>query len=176
MLRTKKSIVVNAPVDRVFGYLADLTCHHEWNGAPLIQFAPTTPEPVGLESTFESIGSAPPVRGAYNPNKPVHVIMKITEFIPNERIVLDRLMISAVGGGKIINHDIFSFTVRITDNGTHVTKTNETVFTHLNIVVRLLGAPFVYLIGAMIFPLTSWWEGRSLRRFKSRMESKGRQV
>ena len=54
MLISQGSITVHAPVERVFGYIVDITRHSEWT-SNLRQCTQTSPGTVCVGSTFKAI-------------------------------------------------------------------------------------------------------------------------
>lgn len=55
MWRWERQVTVNAPAERVFAYIADLTRHPEWAGNPL-EVRSTSDGPLGVGASFESKG------------------------------------------------------------------------------------------------------------------------
>ena len=80
--------VVNAPAQRVFGYVMDFTRHPEWmtwGSYTILEVAPASPGPVRLGSTFTmlvrevTLGYGTSVEERqYN--------VEVTDFVPNERL------------------------------------------------------------------------------------------
>ena len=76
----EKEIVVNAPPDKVFSYLADFTRHHEWTAQP-VRIEQTSQGPVGRDTTFSS-------RNRFM-GRDLEDKLIVTEFVPNQRLVYD---------------------------------------------------------------------------------------
>ena len=89
-MRVEQRITVNAPVEKVFGYLADLSRHHEW-ALHGLEVSQTSEGPVVVGTTFQSRGR---MWGLDIRNENV-----VTEFVPNHRIVFE----SVSPGGRFCN-------------------------------------------------------------------------
>lgn len=104
-----KQITINAPAEKVFSYLADLTKHGEWgNPSQKLQVEKVSDGPIGLGSTFKSTGQQ---FGTQNDT------VKITEYVQNQKIAYE-----ADGGAGLIRHTI---QLAPANGGTMVTKTFE---------------------------------------------------
>lgn len=102
----EKQIVVNAPVDQVFTYLADITRHSEWGQAGhKLEIEKTSEGPVGQGSTFRSVGYQ------FGRNEDT---VTIVEFVANRRVVYQ-----SEGNAGTLRH---SFDLEAADGGTNVTK------------------------------------------------------
>jgi len=51
-------ILIDAPAEKIFDYLADLTRHSEWSGGPL-KVEAASPGPVAVGSQYLSVGDLP---------------------------------------------------------------------------------------------------------------------
>lgn len=108
MAQVEKQITINAPAEKVFGYLADLPRHSEWAKHPL-KIEQTSEGQVGQGTTFRSVGHQ---FGRDNEDK-----LTVTEFVPNERIVFD----CEASAGRLRH----SFELQEADGGVQVKKTFE---------------------------------------------------
>ncbi len=93
---------INAPPEKVFGYVADLEKHVEW--AHLKDMEKTSDGPVGVGTTYESHGEGP---GGSTTNDKVEV----TEHQPNERFAWR-------SDGPMNMQFAWSFELRPQDGGT----------------------------------------------------------
>lgn len=110
-MAVQKEITINAPVEQVFTYLADITRHSEWGKADhKLEVKKTSEGPVGQGSTFQSVGHQ------FGKNEDT---VTITEYVPNQRVVYE-----ANGNAGLLRH---AFDVAPSDGGTRVTKTFEPV-------------------------------------------------
>lgn len=105
MARVEKTISVNAPAEKVFAYLADLTRHSEWANNPL-KVEQTSEGAVRQGATFTSVGKQ---FGRENEDQ-----LTVTEFVVNEKIAFE----SQGSAGKI-RHD---FTLKQENGTTTLTK------------------------------------------------------
>ncbi len=126
MLSCEKRTLVDAPVDKVFTYLADFTRHPEW-AAHRLKIEPTSQGPVGIGSTFASSGHQ---MGRENENKVV-----VTEFVANEKLVFE-----AEGQQGRFRH---SFEVQPANGGARLTKRFEPL--RLSLMAKLM-APVLILL------------------------------
>jgi len=111
MARVEKQITINAPAEKVFTYLADITKHGEWgNPGQKLHVEKTSEGPVGQGSTFKSVGQQ---FGTQNDT------VTITEYVPNQRVVYE-----ALGKAGHIRH---SFDIKPADGGVQVTKGFESL-------------------------------------------------
>ncbi len=76
-----QKITINAPQEKVFNYVADISKHGEW-GAPSqkLQVEKTSAGPIGQGSTFKSVGQQ---FGRQDD------AVTITEYVPNRRVVYE---------------------------------------------------------------------------------------
>ena len=106
-----KQIVINAPAEKVFNYLADITKHSEWgNPSQKLQVEKTSGGPVGQGSTFKSVGKQ---FGTQNDT------VTITEYVPNQKLVYQ-----AEGNAGLIRHTV---ELSPSGGGTMVSKSFEAV-------------------------------------------------
>ena len=153
--------MVDAPVDKVFGYLADVTKWHLW-GPKHTKYKMTSEGPLCVGSTFTEIQriSEPPSRsGAPGGSWDFHAKWEVTEFVPNERLAF-------AGGGLGIRESRF-MEVQTSEHGTRITIGGELVRIPLWILPIW---PFVYLLLLLFSPLRRWREARMLGRLKKRVE------
>ena len=79
MRRIERQITIDAPAAKVFSYLADFPRHVEWaEAAHRLQIQQTSPGPVGVGSTFASVGHE---MGEHRAQ------VTVTELVPNNKIV-----------------------------------------------------------------------------------------
>jgi uncharacterized protein YndB with AHSA1/START domain len=110
-MAVEKQITINAPVEKVFGYLADITKHSEWGQAGhKLEITKTSEGPVGQGATFASVGHQ------FGTNNDT---VTITEYVPNQKVVYE-----AEGNAGVIRH---GFTLASADGGTQVTKSFDIV-------------------------------------------------
>ncbi len=105
MAATERQILIDAPAENVFAYLADFSRHPEW-AAHDLKIEKTSEGPVGVGSNFSSVGHQ---LGRDNDNK-----VSIVEFVANEKIIFE-----SEGEGLRMRHHILTQPV---DGGTLVTK------------------------------------------------------
>ncbi len=75
----KQQITINAPAEKVFAYLADITKHPEWSKEEhKLQVEKTSQGPIGQGATFRSVGHQ------FGRNEDT---LTITEYVPSQRIV-----------------------------------------------------------------------------------------
>jgi uncharacterized protein YndB with AHSA1/START domain len=111
MAGVEQQIEVNAPAEKVFTYVADISRHGEWgNPSQKLQVQKTSEGPVGQGSTFKSVGQQ---FGTQNDE------VTITEFAPNQRVVYE-----SKGKAGHIRH---TFDVAAAGGGTQLTKSFEVV-------------------------------------------------
>lgn len=75
----ERQITINAPVGKVFGYLADFSRHPEW-AAHRLEIQQTSEGAVTVGSTFASVGHE---MGQHRAK------VTISEFVPNSKIVYE---------------------------------------------------------------------------------------
>ena len=90
MARIERQVSINAPVEKVFSYLADLPRHAEW-AAHRLQLQQTSEGPLGVGTTFDSVGHM--MRRGFKDQ------VTVTEHILNERIAFE-----AVGDSGRFRH------------------------------------------------------------------------
>ena len=106
MGKVEQQITINAPAEKVFSYLADISRHSEWTRpAHKVEIQKTSDGPVGKGATFKSVGHQ------FGKNEDV---LTITEYTPNTRLVVE-----ANGNAGLIRH---SFDLTPSDGGVQVTK------------------------------------------------------
>jgi len=79
MAAIQRQIEVNAPAEKVFGYVADIPRHVEWAGHKL-QITPDAAGPVAAGSTFTCVGQQ---MGTH------HGKVTVTDLAPNTRLVYE---------------------------------------------------------------------------------------
>lgn len=84
MIGFSAQVVVDAPSDKVFSYVADFDRHHEWLSWEA-ETEKTSQGPVGVGSTFKRVGYE--LFGSIG-SYPVDVV--VTEYAPNERLTFVR--------------------------------------------------------------------------------------
>ena len=93
-------VVINAPPEKIFAYVADLTRHPEWSGGKL-RIESLTPGPVAVGSQYKSYGE---VAGQQNrPND-----LKVTQYAPPTRFAFtaqDRDFGEVVNDFKFTHHE-----------------------------------------------------------------------
>jgi uncharacterized protein YndB with AHSA1/START domain len=126
----EQQITINAPAEKVFNYVADISKHGEWgNPGQQLHAEKTSAGPIGQGATFKSTGKQ---FGTQNDT------VTITEYVPNERVVYE-----SQGKAGHIRH---SFRLSPAGGGTQVTKSFEVV---------KAGFPFVIfqpIVKAFILP------------------------
>ena len=106
-----QQVTINAPAEKVFNYVADVSKHGEWgNPGQKLQVEKTSAGPVGQGSTFKSTGQQ---FGTQND------AVTITEYKPNERVVYE-----SQGKAGLLRH---SFDVTPAGSGVQLTKGTEVV-------------------------------------------------
>ena len=106
-----QQVTINAPAEKVFGYVADISKHGEW-GSPSqkLQVEKTSAGPVGQGSTFKSTGQQ---FGTQNDT------VTITEYVPNQKVVYE-----SQGKAGHIRH---SFDITPAGAGVQVTKSFDVI-------------------------------------------------
>jgi len=105
----EQSITINAPAEKVFNYVADISKHSEWgNPGQKLSVEKTSDGPIGMGSTFKSTGQQ---FGTQNDT------VKITEYVPNQKLAYE-----ADGNAGLIRH---TFEIAPSGEGVQVTKTFE---------------------------------------------------
>lgn len=80
MAKIERQITINAPVEKVFSYLADIPRHAEW-AAHRLQIQQTSGGPVGVGTTFTSLNHAM--------GREFQDELAVTELVPNTRIAFE---------------------------------------------------------------------------------------
>lgn len=102
----QQQIVINAPAERVFNYVADISKHGEWgNPSQKLHVEKTSDGPIGKGSTFKSVGHQ---FGTQNDT------VTITEYVPNQKVVYE-----SQGKAGLLRH---SFEIAPSGNGVEVKK------------------------------------------------------
>ena len=105
-MAVEQQIVIDAPMEKLFPYLADITRHAEWGQAGhKLEIEMTSERPIREGSTFRSIGQQ------FGRNEDT---VTITEYISDRHIVYE-----AEGNAGTIRH---SFDLAPADGGVQVTK------------------------------------------------------
>ena len=105
-MAVEQQTVINAPVEQLFSYLADITRHAEWGKAGhKLEIEKTSEGPISQGSTFRSVGHQ------FGRNEDT---VTITEYVTDQRIVYE-----AEGNAGTIRH---SFDLAPVDRGVQVTK------------------------------------------------------
>lgn len=107
----EQEITINAPAEKVFNYVADISKHGEWgNPSQKLQVEKTSAGPVGQGSTFKSVGQQ---FGRQDDT------VTITEYVPNQRVVYE-----SQGKAGHIRH---AFEITPSGSGVQVTKSFDVV-------------------------------------------------
>ena len=107
----KQEITINAPAQKVFAYLADITKHPEWsNEQHKLQVEKISDGPIGEGTTFKSVGYQ------FGRNDDT---VTITEHVPGRRIVFE-----ADGKVGLVRH---TFEIAPSDGSVQVTKSFDMV-------------------------------------------------
>ncbi len=115
MAKIEQGMVIQAPEEQVFSYLADLSRHSEWgNTDHRLQIEKTSEGPVGQGSTFRSVGHQ------FGQNED---LLTITEHAPNQRLAFE-----SDGKAGLIRH---AFEITPAEGGVRVTKSFEAVTSKL---------------------------------------------
>ena len=111
MAKVEQQITINAPAEKVFNYLADITKHGEWgNPGQKLQVEKTSAGPIGQGSTFKSVGQQ---FGTQNDT------VTIREYVPNQKVVYE-----SQGKAGILRH---AFEITPSGNGVQVMKSADVV-------------------------------------------------
>lgn len=135
--------MINAPPEAVFEYLADMPRHAEWAQHNLT-VTPTSDGPVGVGSTFSSVGHQFGVQ---------HETQSVIDYTPGKRFTFD-----ASGSLGRARH---SFDLEAADGGTRVTKSMEIV--QPSLMARIMSP--------IISGKTKTGLGVDLERIKARLEA-----
>ena len=111
MAKVEQQITINAPAEKVFNYLADITKHGEWgNPGQKLQVEKTSAGPIGQGSTFKSVGQQ---FGTQNDT------VTIREYVPNQKVVYE-----SQGKAGILRHAF-----EITPSGNDCDNSSSLAFT-----------------------------------------------
>ncbi len=106
-----QKILINAPQEKVFSYLADISKHGEWgNPSQKLQVEKTSVGPIGQGSTFHSTGQQ---FGRQDDT------VTIKEYAPNRRVVYE-----SQGKAGLMRH---SFDIEPSGSSVEVSKSFEAV-------------------------------------------------
>ena len=159
MLSYSTHVEVNAPVDKVFNYLGDLTRNPEWVGGGIESVEKTSEGTVGVGSTFTAVGRQT-VGGMYGGSEHTYrANIVVTEYIPNERIAFE-------GQSRGMHAHNF-IELQPSGSGTRVTMGTVVSASALWLPVT----PLIYMVVLVGWPLIRWLESRRLRRLKERLEA-----
>lgn len=141
----EQQIEINAPAEKVFNYVADISKHGEWgNPSQKLQVKQTSSGPIGQGATFESVGQQ---FGQQNDN------VTITEYVPNQRVVYE-----SQGKAGHIRH---AFEITPAGSAVQVTKTFDVIKAGFPFVIFLPMAKAFILPGAL---------SKDLQRIKAKLE------
>ena len=142
----KQQITINAPAEKVFAYLADITRHPEWSKEEhRLQVEKTSEGPIGQGATFRSVGYQ------FGRNEDT---VTVTEYVPNQRIVFQ-----ADGKVGLVRH---AFEIEPSDGGVRVTKSFD-----------MLKGKFPFSIMYPLMAKRFYWPGAlkgDLERIKAKVE------
>jgi uncharacterized protein YndB with AHSA1/START domain len=145
MAKVEQHVTINAPAEKVFNYVADITKHGEWgNPGQKLQVEKTSAGPIGQGSTFKSTGQQ---FGTQNDT------VTISEYVANQRVAYD-------SQGKA-GHFRHSFDIAPSGGGVQLTKSAE---------VMKAGFPFVIfqpIVQAFVLPAAL---KQDLERIKAKLE------
>ena len=141
----ERRVQIDAPVGRVYSYLADLPRHTEWAAHPL-KLTAASAGPTATGSRFESVG--------HMMGKDFHDEVTVTELKENSLISFE-----VVSGNNLLRH---RFTMRPSGSGTDLTKSMEALKAGFPFAVV---APVLALTGALAQGLAG-----DLARIKARVE------
>ena len=144
MASIEKQLTIDAPVEKVFDYLADFLRHSEWADVPL-KIEQTSGGPVGQGTTFKSVG--------HQLGRDFKGEVTVTEFVPNEKLAFE-----AKGDTFHFRHH---FLLHEEEGRTRLTKVTEPL--RLSLPFSLLSP----LLNALILP--RGLDG-DLRRIKAQLE------
>ena len=123
------TVHVNAPPEKVFNYVVDLTRHSEWSGGPL-KVEALTPGPIAVGSLYRSQGDLPGQKDRINE-------LRVTQYQPPMRFAF----VAKDPTFGQVNHE-FSFTAA--DGGTRVARSVTMVVSPLMAFMsRFLTEPLV---------------------------------
>ena len=120
MFDAKRDIVVDAPADKVFSYLADFTRHRERNDWPNFHLKPVPQPSFGVGSTFLASADLDMDEG------PAKFIREetVTEVVPNTRLAF-----FSTSKPYLADDSRISFDVEPADGGTRATMMYGTILT-----------------------------------------------
>ena len=145
-MAVERQMAINAPAEKVFAYLADITRHGEWGQTQhKLDVKKTSDGPIGQGSTFASVGYQ------FGRNDDT---VTITEYVLNQRVVYQ-----SEGKAGLIRH---TFEVAPAEGGVQVTKRFEAV------QAKLPFALFLPIVSTFVLPgaLTA-----DLTRIKAKLEA-----
>lgn len=163
MLRRSMHTIVNAPVDKVFNYLADYTRAREWALGNIESIEKTSRGPVAVGSTFtvgvrQSVHSGammfPTVSEGVSRSNVV-----VTEYVPDRRVVFE----VQTGSTRMLTF----FDLEPWGGGTRITMGYEW---HQVRLLLMPGILLMYAVLLLLWPFVRWREARMLRRLKARLE------
>jgi len=141
----EKQITINAPAEKVFSYLADLTRHSEWaQPGHRLEIEKTSDGPVGQGTVFRSVGHQ------FGRNEDT---VTITEYVPNQRIVYE-----SAGNAGLMRH---TFELAPAEGGVQVTKGFEAV------QAKFPFSLFLPIVSAFVLPGAL---NGDLQRIKAKLE------
>jgi uncharacterized protein YndB with AHSA1/START domain len=141
-----QKVTINAPAEKVFNYVADISKHGEWgNPSQKLDVQKTSEGPIGQGSTFKSVGHQ---FGRQDDT------VKIVEYAPPRRVVYE-----SQGKAGVLRHTI---EVTLKDGGVEVEKGFDIVKAGFPFVI------FAPIVKAFVAPgaLKS-----DLERIKAKMEA-----
>ncbi len=161
MLGGEAETVADAPVDRVFSYLADFTRYPEWFSGwrigKLMDVRQTSLGPVGEGSTFDWLIRSYMGEGGHMTK---WYGVKVTAFVPNRRIEFE---LETLDGCRRYYISLLPL-----PNGTRIIKRWK--FARLSLGYKLF-APVWFPVLLLLLPVSWWQQARELRRLKERVES-----
>lgn len=161
MFRSKRSMLVNAPVDDVFDYLGDLTRHGEWDGDDWLTVKRISPITRSVGSWCERRGSKQVY--AYDVGETRTTGLKTIDIMVsmrNERLVFAR---SRKGDSHVTQQDVLTFELEPIPAGTRITVQKDVILDWMSLALLLPFWPFVKLYGL-------WALGGYLSRISSRLD------
>ncbi len=125
---SRNAVVIDAPAERVFDYVADMTRHGEWNAEPDFEVTAFPSEPPTVGSVFRrekrGVMRGPLViRGGMSDN-PVRMVktMIVTEYEPHSRLTFET---SNSYNNLLVSRDRISFELRQEVEGTRVIMVSQ---------------------------------------------------
>ena len=141
----EQQMVINAPAEKVFSYLADLTRHSEWaQPGHRLEIEKTSGGPIGQGTVFRSVGHQ------FGRNEDT---VTITEYVPNQRIVYE-----SAGNAGLMRH---TFELTPAEGGVQVTKGFEAV------QAKFPFSLFLPIVSALVLPGAL---NGDLQRIKAKLE------